>query len=178
MPPVYPQQNCTRTEKLSRFGAKRRFWAQTVLTTRAQTSGTAGALGSVLQLPLATGEGWAGPGAAGHLPVGTGAPHTSRAGPLRAVLHTTQPRAKWELEISLVPFQVPPLSSMRLGTDKKRFSDHVAAGLGCEMQLRYEYIHIFFVGMPVQRTGSKRAKRQKLQQENSTGKCRNSKEEM
>lgn len=66
---------------------------QTVLTTRAHTFGTAGALGSVLLLPLCTGEGWAGPGAAGHLPVGTGAPDTSRAGPLRAVLHTTQPRA-------------------------------------------------------------------------------------
>lgn len=39
---------------------------------------------------------------------------------------------------------------------------------------RYKYVHILLVGMPTQRTGSKRTKRQKLQQKDSTRKCRNS----
>lgn len=137
LPSVSSQQNWTTEEKPCRCGAKRRlWWNQTVLTTRAHTFGTTGALGSVLQLPSSTGEGWAGPGAAGHLLMGTGAPDTSQAGPLRAVLHTTQPRAQkaqWDLEISLSPFQVPPLSRMIFGTDKKWLSDHLTAELGCEM---------------------------------------------
>lgn len=84
---VFPTKVKQKRKAFQIWGSEQRN--QTVLTTRAHTGGTAGALGSVLQLPLSTGEGWAGPGAAGHLPVGTGAAHTSRAGPLRAVLHNT-----------------------------------------------------------------------------------------
>lgn len=61
----------------------------------AHTFGTAGSLSSVLQLPSSTTEGWADYGGAVHLPVGTGAPDTSRAGPLHAMLQrTTQPKAQ------------------------------------------------------------------------------------
>jgi len=66
-----------------------------VLTTKSHTRGTTGSLGRVWQLIPFTGEDRAGYGRAAHLPMGTGAQNTSRAGPLRAMLQDrTQKKAK------------------------------------------------------------------------------------
>lgn len=66
-----------------------------ILTTKAHTHGTTFSLGNVWQFISSTGEDWAGYGGAAHLPMGTGAQDTSRAGPLRAMLQDrTQKKAK------------------------------------------------------------------------------------